>query len=199
MNQFNKELFPGLGTRTFSMETTRPDKYGESVKYNITHYEGTILKCIKCGDTSTPLQPCNNCGTLKGLSIYHEGADTILRCFPCELKHHQTRWTCKKCGCGNPIGKSAFHWSEITGPVREGCFIATVCYGSYEASEVVALRTYRDNHLLRTRYGKIFVAIYYHISPFFARLISKSDFLKKRIRKYFLTPLVKKITNAIKI
>ncbi len=193
----HKQLCQGLGIRNFTMETTRSDKYDNPLKYEIRHLEGTILKCIKCGDSSTPFEGCKNCGQTTGLSIYYEGADSVLRCFSCELNHTQTRWVCKKCGAKNPIGKTAFHWTEVTGPIKEGCFIATVCYGSYEASEVVVLRKYRDTVLLKRNFGKVLVSIYYKISPFFARLISRSKILKKVFRRFILSPIIKRVKSII--
>lgn len=74
--------------------------------------------------------------------------------------------------------------------VNSGCFIATACYGNYNSTEVLVLRKFRDETLLKTFFGKIFVSFYYLISPFFAKLISKSDLLKKYTRKFFLDPIV---------
>jgi hypothetical protein len=66
-----------------------------------------------------------------------------------------------------------------------GCFIATACYGNYDAPEVLVLRQYRDDKLLKTFFGKVFVKFYYSVSPFFATLISKSDTLKNRCDNIF--------------
>jgi len=76
---------------------------------------------------------------------------------------------------------------------ESGCFIATACFGNYDAPEVKILRQYRDNVLLKSFIGKIIVSIYYFISPPFARLIEKSEMLKKVIRKYLLNHIISKI------
>lgn len=73
---------------------------------------------------------------------------------------------------------------------KDGCFIATSCYGNYDSKEVLILREFRDKKLLKTFFGKVSVKFYYSVSPFFARLISKSDLLKKSVRRYFLEPIV---------
>ncbi|MHB8259405.1 MAG: CFI-box-CTERM domain-containing protein [Bacteroidia bacterium] len=78
---------------------------------------------------------------------------------------------------------------------NEGCFIATACYGDYDATEVLILRQYRDNKLLTNYFGKLFVAIYYSVSPFFATIISKSDRLKNIVRQYLLQPIVKNLAK----
>jgi hypothetical protein len=75
----------------------------------------------------------------------------------------------------------------------KGCFIATACYGDFNAPEVVLLRNYRDTHLLQSFFGKILVHFYYIFSPFFASLIIKSDLLKKSIRHYILKPIITKL------
>lgn len=74
-----------------------------------------------------------------------------------------------------------------------GCFVATACYGNYDAPEVLVLRQFRDDKLLQSFFGRVFVKFYYSVSPFFATLISKSDTLKKSVRQYFLEPIVRKL------
>jgi outer membrane protein assembly factor BamE (lipoprotein component of BamABCDE complex) len=73
------------------------------------------------------------------------------------------------------------------------CFVATACYGDYNAPEVLVLRNYRDNVLLKTNLGRTAVKVYYRISPPIARFLEKSVLLKKLIRKNLLAPIVSKI------
>jgi len=82
--------------------------------------------------------------------------------------------------------------------IKEGCFIATACYGDYDAPEVLILRQYRDNYLLTNKLGKLFVAVYYATSPFFASQIAKSDTLRNIIHKYLIHPLVSKLQEKSK-
>ena len=49
---------------------------------------------------------------------------------------------------------------------KEGCYIATMAYGSYNHPKVLVLRQYRDMVLLRTTLGQLFVKAYYAVSPF---------------------------------
>lgn len=74
------------------------------------------------------------------------------------------------------------------------CFIATAAYGSPLAQEVMVLRLWRDEALLPTTLGKLFVRIYYYFSPPLARLISRHPKLKQAAR-WGLTPLVKLVTS----
>lgn len=82
---------------------------------------------------------------------------------------------------------------QSTKKSKSGCFVATACYGDYNAAEVLVLRNYRDNVLLKTNLGRVAVDIYYLISPSIARLLDKSESLKAFIRKNFLAPIVSKI------
>lgn len=72
----------------------------------------------------------------------------------------------------------------------EGCFIATACFGNYEAQEVIVLRKFRDEVLIQTLLGRIFIKVYYWISPTIANAILRSDSIKKAIRKRILKPLI---------
>ena len=84
-------------------------------------------------------------------------------------------------------------WSANCISKSGGCFIATACYGNYDAPEVLVLRQFRDEKLLQSFFGKVFVKFYYSVSPFFATLISKPDTLKKSVRQYLLEPIVRKL------
>ena len=73
---------------------------------------------------------------------------------------------------------------------KGNCFIATACYGSYDAKEVLLLREYRDNVLLNFNLGYYFVRFYYFLSPPIANFISKSEILKQTTRR-LLIPIIK--------
>ena len=84
--------------------------------------------------------------------------------------------------------------NQIVMPEKtDACFIATACYGNYNAPEVLALRQFRDEKLLKTNIGKMFVGFYYVISPPLAAIIAKSGVLKTLIQRYFLAPIVAKL------
>lgn len=71
-----------------------------------------------------------------------------------------------------------------------GCFIATAVYRSDTAPDVIVLRTFRDNVLLPSRIGKLFVNTYYLFSPPLAEVISSRPFLRKIVRKLLIQPIV---------
>jgi hypothetical protein len=78
------------------------------------------------------------------------------------------------------------------------CFIATACYGDCDALEVLLFRRYRDETLLKTLLGRLFVSFYYYTSPMLAGLIAKSERLKFFVRRYLLQPLLVRIERRLK-
>ena len=46
-----------------------------------------------------------------------------------------------------------------------GCYVATAVYGSYDCPEVWILRGFRDDTLNSTMLGRVFVRVYYLLSP----------------------------------
>lgn len=81
--------------------------------------------------------------------------------------------------------------NKIDIKAKEGCFVATACYGDYEAPEVIELRKFRDLKLARNYWGRVFIKTYYSLSPTIASWISQSNFIKKVVRKLVLNPIIK--------
>lgn len=75
--------------------------------------------------------------------------------------------------------------SSISNNSNEGCYIATAIYGSYDCPEVWTLRRYRDNVLDHTWYGRLFIRIYYSISPTLVRWFGTTHWF----RELFYKPL----------
>lgn len=55
------------------------------------------------------------------------------------------------------------------------CFVASVSYGSPNHSDVMYLRWYRDNVLMRHRLGRAFSAFYWRVGPRLAKVVSLSS------------------------
>lgn len=60
-----------------------------------------------------------------------------------------------------------------------GCYIATAVYGSYDCPEVWTLRRFRDSILASKIWGRLFIKIYYQISPIMVKKFkNNSAFIK---------------------
>ncbi len=80
---------------------------------------------------------------------------------------------------------------------KNSCFIATAVYGSPYANEVIVLKQFRDEWLLNFRLGRIFVRLYYWLSPPIAKQIAKRKFIKNVTKKVIIVPLIN-IANNLK-
>ncbi len=59
-----------------------------------------------------------------------------------------------------------------------GCYVATAVYGSYDCPQVWTLRRFRDNTLAATWYGRLFVHMYYAISPTLVKMFGRTTWFK---------------------
>lgn len=71
------------------------------------------------------------------------------------------------------------------------CYIATTCYGSYDAIEVLVLREFRDQYLATYWPGRLLIRCYYISSPVIKPIVEKSPAFQNFLLKYFLNPVVK--------
>lgn len=62
---------------------------------------------------------------------------------------------------------------------KSGCYVATCVYGSYNCPEVWTLRRFRDHILDKKWYGKIFIKLYYAISPSIVKIFGNQKWFKK--------------------
>lgn len=72
------------------------------------------------------------------------------------------------------------------------CYVATAVYGSYDCPEVWTLRRFRDEVLYRTSLGKIFIKVYYRISPSLVKKYGDCKLVKKVV-KVILDRFIKKL------
>jgi hypothetical protein len=80
---------------------------------------------------------------------------------------------------------------------EDACYIATACYGSAYINEIDRFRDYRDNYMVNSRMGRYFIAFYYFTSPPVAKIIAKHEWLKKTIRKFILSPILKRLPKSV--
>ena len=60
-----------------------------------------------------------------------------------------------------------------------GCYVATAVYGSYDCPQVWTLRRFRDYTLAETWYGRLFIMLYYAISPTIVKWFGNTTWFKK--------------------
>ena len=79
-------------------------------------------------------------------------------------------------------------------PSTGGCYIATAVYGSYDCPEVWTLRRFRDFSLGASWYGRVFIKLYYRISPTIVKYFGQTEFFQTFWRMK-LDKCVKKLNN----
>jgi hypothetical protein len=126
--------------------------------------------CPRCGYENRLLS-CQNCdGTHFRFGPLVDGSEGMI-CVDCNIGFSHA--ACQN-NCGTLIPADAFGTtlSRMARNAKAGmevhqggqCFIATELYGS-DSVEVAILRRIRDEYLLRSPLGALFVKIYYRISP----------------------------------
>ncbi len=73
---------------------------------------------------------------------------------------------------------------QSTQKKKNGCYVATCVYGSYDCPQVWVLRRYRDSVLAKTWYGKAFITLYYAISPTLVQLFGSHYWFKRFSQKH---------------
>lgn len=63
-----------------------------------------------------------------------------------------------------------------------GCFVATAAYGHRMEPDVVALRRFRDHHLVKWKAGRAFVRAYWVVGPVLADRISPDSLRGRAVR-----------------
>jgi len=66
-----------------------------------------------------------------------------------------------------------------------GCYIATSVYGSYEHKNVLILREFRDEVLTQNILGRLFISMYYYLSPKFVKVFGTNKIFKIFWIKFF--------------
>ena len=108
-----------------------------------------------------------------------------LLCPSCAAKANRYR------SSGGTSSRPSLQTSQSTDgkPSGGGCFIATACYGDYDAPEVRILRRFRDNVLLKSPGGHRVVDLYYRTSPPLAQLLERHPIAAGVIRAMVLNPI----------
>ena len=75
-------------------------------------------------------------------------------------------------------------------PTSGGCFIATATMGDYNHPYVLELRKFRDDVLFSHKAGRLFIHVYYRLSPPAADFIKSRSWLRQLIRGLLIRPIV---------
>lgn len=60
-----------------------------------------------------------------------------------------------------------------------GCYIATAVYGSYDCPEVWTLRRFRDDSIAKSMRGRLFIRLYYTVSPTLVKLFGSTAWFQQ--------------------
>lgn len=89
-----------------------------------------------------------------------------------------------------PVLPDTIAGEHITRPSTGMCFIATAAFGGSLSPQVMELRRFRDDVLLKNRLGKNIIEYYQTISPPVARVIDKSPLFQFAVRTVVIRPLI---------
>lgn len=106
------------------------------------------------------------------------------------LKAYNNRYRSSSSSSYRPSSSPSSSYSSPSS--SGGCYVATAVYGSYDCPEVWLLRRYRDYYLDKNFFGRLFIKIYYAISPTLVKWFGKSKWFKKLI-KPILEKKIKKL------
>jgi len=160
---------PGKWEAEYFLTRIRTNKYEEFQAFKYLKDNGYFNMgiCPHCGESMTAVK-----------RTYTSGFNSNINYPICENCYNIGR------------GISTNHKSD-----SKGCYIATACYGDYEAKEVKLFRNYRDDVLSNSIWGRLFIKIYYFISPKLAHYLEKNKRLNNFIRVELLDRIYNKINN----
>lgn len=83
---------------------------------------------------------------------------------------------------------------KLIAQVNSKCFVCTVAFGDAEAPEVITLRMFRDQWLVRRKWGTALVALYEIVGPHAAAMVERLPRFRRRLRSWLcaIAPLVRR-------
>lgn len=118
--------------------------------------------------------------------------------FFAELQRSYMSNTCVICGGQIDKKRTCKNCKTTYYDKRQGCYVATCIYGSYNCPEVWVLRRYRDNTLCSTWYGRLFIRMYYAISPALVKWFGHTKWFKKLWKGKLDRMVAKLLSNGVK-
>lgn len=119
-------------------------------------------------------------------------------CPKCREKFNFTKFNYGSYSCPNCNASVNYDSSGVSSGYggyssSSGCYIATAVYGDYDHENVRLFRKFRDQVLLKSPFGRLFVKIYYAISPSLARHLGPESHISTVIRRYFLDRIARMV------
>ncbi len=101
-------------------------------------------------------------------------------------KYNYGSYSCPNCHTDVKYDSTGVSRASSYSTSSSGCYIATAVYGDYEHENVRLFRGFRDKVLLNSILGRIFVRVYYAVSPSLARRLKPENPISILIRRYCL-------------
>jgi DNA-directed RNA polymerase subunit RPC12/RpoP len=144
---------------------------------------GVRVRCYSCGyEPGIYMYKCPSCGKEGHLGV---DGDRV-RCFSCKQSFNADTGVCKNCGIRLALKNVPSYDDDHTTKgknQKDGCYIATAVYGSYDAPQVMKLRRFRDNTLANSLIGRMFIKTYYRLSPPIANRLKNMKSLNNFVRR----------------
>jgi tetratricopeptide (TPR) repeat protein len=163
-DEFKNIMMNVMDTEPYDIEVKKSFKYIRQYYIDVYNLNSDLFDAIiSLPDASSVSKPCPYCRENVKVRKYQF---SIYECPHC-LQNFEY----------SSSGYTKYSSPPVGG--NDGCFIATATFGSGHSNEVKFLRAFRDNHLMAVPFGRIFVTMYYYLSPPIAKLIKRYSFLKK--------------------
>ena len=153
---------------------------------------GKVIISVSNGEIATVLGET----TSGEFTIYHDDYDFIegTMLIANHINDYTLKeWTDVSTFSKNASTESAKETTSVKSGNGGGCLIATATYGSEMAPQVQQLRELRDNQLLQTESGSVFMKtfndVYYSFSPIIADYERENPYFKEAI-KLAITPMI---------
>jgi len=193
-NNMEAVFFSAFGKAMLSLSDS--DYYKRQQKFNVLvksisvindYYEVTnedkepVLRAISCAivkmyDTDYVYDTSVAVSTMVGGTKWQKNLmDTTKNAFVEELKQIAEKHN------DSYIGDLISQMSDLQNK-KQGCYVATCVYGSYDCPEVWTLRRFRDGTLGSTWYGRAFIHTYYAVSPTLVKWFGETKWFKKMWR-----------------
>lgn len=165
-------------------------RYVEAFQTYFANALSAIEIMYKLGDNLESLFPENEKFIKVAVADWIDGTKKHIVIMPYAQKKRKENWAIIN-SYQNKIKK---YDPNYRAPRKQGCYVATSVYGSYDCPDVWVLRRYRDEVLANNIFGRAFISTYYTISPTLVKFFGKATWFNKICRP-LLDRKVKKLTK----